>query len=104
VRLAVNDGVQSVSPPGQHFGAGLFVWDNGRASDRVHPEQESLAMGLVVGINRHITHWPDDWGFECNGLITSIEEGGHLCRVPNWRCEAWWDGVLVLSTPARLEL
>jgi hypothetical protein len=55
-----------------------------------------IAISLIDLIGR--------FSMSVNGLITSIEEGGHVCRVPNWRCEAWWDGVLVLSTPARLEL
>jgi hypothetical protein len=36
-------------------------------------------------------------------LITSIEDGPRMLD-PNWRCEIWRDRVLVLSTPAKLDL
>jgi transposase len=36
-------------------------------------------------------------------LITSIEDGPRMLD-PNWRCETWRDRVLVLSTPAKLDL
>ena len=42
--------------------------------------------------------------FQQPRLITSIEDGSMCDESPSWRCEIWKDGVLVLSTPAWLEL
>ena len=36
--------------------------------------------------------------------LRQLRTGITCVESPNWRCEAWQDGVLVLSTPARLEL
>src|ERR1017187_9424450 len=36
--------------------------------------------------------------------LRQLRTGITCVESPNWRCEAWQDGVPVLSTPARLEL
>src|ERR1019366_6598561 len=48
--------------------------------------------------------WPCAGHLSVMAWLRQLRTGITCVESPNWRCEAWQDGVLVLSTPARLEL